>query len=62
MSKEGAVVTLNSGGAPLTVLGRDGSNFVLACVSLGGLAQTVIAPLAAFKPYFGPTTPSFRKQ
>lgn len=64
MSKEsiGAVVVLNSGGAPLTVLGKDGANYVLACVSTGGLAQTVVAPPAALKLYYGPTTPSFRKQ
>lgn len=65
MSKKGAVVVLNSGGAPLTVLSdnynKDG-DYLLGCVSVGGMAQTVIAPSAAFKLYYGPTTPSFRKQ
>lgn len=66
--KEGDVIQLRSGGAPLTIMAREyhankGDLFDLVAMSAGGLLEVIHnVPKAAIQPYFGDRTPSARNK
>lgn len=68
--KVGDVVQLNSGGAPMTIVGvvsssswpGRGGTYRLACNSPGGLVQTLEAEVYAFRKYSGERTAAAHKK